>query len=137
MKAGFVFAIYLVLSSLVAGLAHAAEHKSKSNGIHYVSGGIGLESRERLRAKQDSYNLMVLLAQSDGHYLGGADITISDRGGKPLLTTQVKGPWLLVKLPPGDYTVHAKARNAVQRAHVVVAENGLKRVRLTWEPQAS
>jgi hypothetical protein len=102
-----------------------------------MSGGIGLESRERLRAKQDSYNLMVLLAQSDGHYLGGADITISDRSGKSLLITQVKGPWLLVKLPPGDYTVDAKARNAVQRARVVVAENGLKRVRLTWEPQAS
>ena len=71
MKRGLVCAIALALAGLSAPLAYGDDAFGKRNGIPYASGGIGLESRQALLAKQGDYNLMVTLARRDGHYHDG------------------------------------------------------------------
>jgi hypothetical protein len=117
------------------GFALAGEEAAtgNSNGIPYVSGGIGLESREALRAKEGQYNLIVILSRKDGHYLGGAAVTIRNQAGKTLLEVDAQGPWMFAKLPPGNYTVEAKAGNITQSKRFVIAKKAVKRVVLTWD----
>jgi len=133
MKPAHVAALALSLACFAGALAHGAEARGGSNAIPYISGGIGQESREALRAKKDEYNLMVIMSLKDGHYLGGAALTIRDHAGKAVLELVAQGPWVLAKLPPGTYDVDAKVGNAPRSGRVTVGTKGLKRVHLTWD----
>jgi hypothetical protein len=74
-------------------------------------------------------------AITDGHYLGGATITIRDQAGKVVLEIEAEGPWVLAKLPPGTYTVNAKVGQVTRSGAVSVRAKGLKQVRLTWNSE--
>ena len=135
MKRCLVCTIVLALGWLSASLAYGDDAFGVRNGIPYASGGIGLDSRQALHAKKGDYNLMVTLARRDGHYLGGATITIRDQAGKVVLEIEAEGPWVLAKLPPGTYTVNAKAGQVTRSGAVSVRAKGLKQVRLTWNSE--
>ena len=130
---GLISVFALILVGTGSALAEAGDTTGNSNGIPYASGGIGQESREALRASEGEYNLMVILAVKDGHYLGGGALTVRDRGGKAVLEVDAEGPWTFAKLPPGRYTVEAKAGDTTRSKQVVIGKKGLKRVLLTWE----
>jgi hypothetical protein len=135
MKGILAHAIVIALASLGAALAYSDDMVRQSNGIPYLSGGVGLDSREALQAKAGDYNLMVILAVADGHYLGGAALTIRDRTGKTVLDIEAQGPWTLTKLAPGAYTVDAKTGGATRSGRVTIGTKGLKRVRLIWDKE--
>jgi len=128
-------ALVFVFAIAVVGVLRAEDAviTGSSNGIPYASGGVGLDSREALLAKKAEYNLMVILSLENGHYLGGARISILDYAGKTVLRINAKGPWVLVKLSPGTYTVEATARNATRKNQVLIGKGKeLKRVHLMW-----
>ena len=133
MKRALVCTIALALAGLSAPLAYSDDAFGERNGIPYASGGIGLESRQALIAKKGDYNLMVTLARRDGHYMGGATIAIRDRTGKAVLEIEAEGPWVLTKLPPGTYTVDAKAGGVARSGRVTIGTKGLQRMRLIWD----
>jgi hypothetical protein len=135
MKGILGHAIVIALASFAGTLAYGDDMVRESNGIPYMSGGVGLGSREALQAKAGDYNLMVILAVADGHYLGGAALTIRDRTGKAVLDIEAQGPWTLTKLAPGSYTVDAKAGGATRSGRVTIGTKGLKRVRLIWDKE--
>jgi hypothetical protein len=132
---GLIPVCALAVAGLGSSLARDANVTGDSNGIPYASGGVGQESREALRAKQGEYNLMVILAAKDGHYLGGGALTVRNHGGKAVLELEAQGPWTFAKLPPGSYTVEAKARDTTRSTRVVIGEKGLKRVVLIWDKE--
>ena len=103
----------------------SAEHTS--TGIPYLSGGVGLDERDALRAVSGEYNLHVTFAQREGNYLSDVHVAIQNANGATLLETVPQGPWLFTKLPPGRYTViagHQRQSPAVSRA---CAGNGTRR----------
>ena len=132
-------AVALVIMLAIAGQgpawAQRAETVGRSNGIPYVSGGVGLDSRETLQAKQGQYNLMVILSRKDGHYLGGAALAIRDQAGRTVLKIDAKGPWIFAKLPPGTYTVDAKAGGTTRSGRIVIGKRKLERLHLRWEKE--
>jgi len=130
---GFVSVCALALVGFGSALAQKADDTGISHGMPYMSGGIGLDSREALRAKEGEYNLMVILALKDGHYLGGGALIVHNLAGKAVLEVDAKGPWMFAKLPPGTYTVAAKVGHETRSKKIVIGENGLKRVLLTWD----
>jgi hypothetical protein len=99
----------------------SAEHTS--TGIPYLSGGVGLDERDALRAVSGEYNLQVTFAQRAGNYLSDAHVAIQNATGATILETVPQGPWLFTKLPPGRYTVIADINGKAQQylAHVPAA----------------
>ena len=85
-------------------LASAALGPARADTIYECS-GIGLEEREA--AETVPHTLRLEFAQADGHYLGGIDASLSDAGGKEILTVRCPGPWVLLDLPDGTYRVSA------------------------------
>jgi hypothetical protein len=46
-------------------------------------------------------------ARADGHYLGGIETSVTDKSGKEILSVRCPGPWVLLNLPDGRYSVSA------------------------------
>ena len=98
-------------------------------GVVYITGGIGEEELEEINAARSGFNVRVLLAEKSGGYVTGVRVVVSEVGGAKVLEVESAGPYLLTRLPEGNYRIAAtyadQARQqdfSVQpgRAHEVV-----------------
>lgn len=81
---------------------------STTNGITFMSGGVGDESMAALQAHESAFDLKLFLVGQSGSYLSDIRVTITDQSGKGLLLTTSEGPLLLANLPTGAYIVKAQ-----------------------------
>ncbi|HTT38589.1 MAG TPA: hypothetical protein VMH32_13075 [Burkholderiales bacterium] len=132
-----ISAFALALTGCGMALAIESVVTGQSNGIPYATGGVGLESRELLRAKESEFNLAVVLSLKDGQYLGGGKVSVRAAGGKTLLAVEAQGPWVLARLAPGKYVVEATLAGIARSRNVTIGKAGMKRVYLTWDREAS
>ena len=103
--------------------------RKTEDGISYVSTGVGKDSRENL----PQFSLKLVFTTKTARYLANIETEILPAtNGKPIRIRSV-GPWLLVDLPAGKYTV--KARNAkgqeVTRT-IEIAKGRVTRANLVW-----
>lgn len=114
--AGLALAAILALAPPAA--ADLEVHTEK--GVSYVSGGVGDDERQALKAMSDRFNLKVLMALESGHFVSNATVRVEDSQGQTVLDTVADGPLLLVQLKPGTYTVTCSlgGKELRQRAHV-------------------
>ena len=114
-----IFASVLAVSLLApwtAGAALALSEGKTAQGEPYVSGGIALGEREALEQRRAAFSLWIATAaKKTGSYLADARVIVTDEAGKTVLDTKLDGPWLLVNLKPGRYTVEASLRKQTQR----------------------
>ena len=104
----------LALSS--AGQAVALTEAKTAQGEAYITGGIALDERDMLDKRRGDFSLWVATAaKKTGSYLADVHVKISGESGKTVLDTRLDGPWLLVNLKPGRYTVEASFREQTQR----------------------
>jgi hypothetical protein len=98
-----------------------------SGKVQYVSGGIAVSGMRAIDAEEHAYNLkMLFVGGADGEYLADVAVNIKDSKGNTLLSTTAEGPVLLVKMPPGHYTVSTKTSNgAMLTRHVKVGDDHL------------
>ncbi|TGG91069.1 hypothetical protein E4656_16880 [Natronospirillum operosum] len=86
----------LILASVVAvGLATSAQ------AVDYWTGGAGIESREMA----PDYNTAIEFFGHDGSYLSEIWFTVYNAHGDRMLEGMTEGPWLLVDLDDGTYSV--------------------------------
>ena len=113
--------VAIALAALLVGPVIAAEGKT-IQGEPFVSGGVGSTERESLQRERTKYALFVQTAAKGGAFLADVEVSISDMAGKPVLTTKLDGPWLLVNLKLGEYKVTAsyggKAQEKRTKIHV-------------------
>ena len=108
------FAATSVLALLFSGavLAQAdpgappAPRVRQANGIDYVNGGDGSESRDAITSMQAGFGLKLVFSNASGEYLVADHVAVKGRAGE-VFDVDRAGPWLLVKLPPGHYTMTA------------------------------
>jgi hypothetical protein len=130
-----VFAIGLGLLALLSGGMRQTNPADEWKGApSFASGGIGRDQAAGFKKPSVSYALAVEFIRpvEDKH---GADIavTIKRGDGKTVLDVQAEGPFLLVNLPDGAYTVHAlKDGKPMQRA-VNINRDGRQRVVFEWK----
>jgi hypothetical protein len=121
-------------SALLAAVASAddATVLRTAGGVSYVSGGVGTDSIERLNSLARDFNLKLVFALSSGSYVSDVKVVIADAGGKTVLDTTSEGPWLLTRLPAGNYQIVATfAGNPVKR-QVALGAAALRTVDFRW-----
>ena len=101
-------------------------------GIPYVSGGIGLDEREAVRAMAKDYNLKIVFALKEGNYLADASVLIKDAQGKTVLGTVSDGPWFYAKLPAGQYAVTATMMEKANTGNVQIKPAGQSVLHFYW-----
>ena len=133
-KASKVF-IGLCLAFALVAFSHAQvkefgpQVRKTEDGISYVSTGVGKDSRENL----PQFSLKLVFSTRTARYLANIETEILPASnGNPIRIRSV-GPWLLVDLPPGKYTV--KARNAKGQEvtkTIEIAKGRVTRANLVW-----
>ena len=107
--------------------AAGADPGMTRDGTRYACTGIGAESRTDPR--WSGFPAKLVFAASDGGYLSQVATRIADGQGNTVFEVQDCGPWLLLDLPTGRYTVNATAhdgqgRNYESRATMTVGAGG-------------
>ena len=125
----------IVLMVFSVFFVHAADDlgikEQKTNGIVYISGGVGHGERDILKKAACKYNLKVIMAAKSGDYLVDVKVIIKDTGGKLLLETLPNGPWLFVKLSEGAYKIIASFEGREQTKSINVSSS-LKTIKFSF-----
>jgi len=128
----------LLLAALLAAPTARGEDGPETvttvGDVAWVSGGIGAESRDRLRALAagTGFNLKLTFASAGGEYLSDIAVRIVDAAGGTVLTATSEGPLFLVRLPPGRYTVAARNGAREQTQQLSVAAGRLATAVFRW-----
>lgn len=101
-------------------------------GVRYVTGGVGEGERARILGIAEDFNLKLLFAEKAGPYLADVQVAISRRDGRKVLELAADGPFLLAKLPPGEYRISATAEGQEQTRDVKVSATGQQALNFYW-----
>lgn len=94
--------------SVACAAANAVTAGSTAGGHPYVSGGVGDTEQRRLIADSHQYSLwMITAARGSGAYLADAHLRVADTRGRTVFDGPLDGPFLMIDLPRGRYTVEA------------------------------
>ncbi|MFT4065010.1 carboxypeptidase regulatory-like domain-containing protein [Paraburkholderia sp.] len=104
----------------------------QQGNVSYVSGGVGLDESRALQAAQSRWPLSLRFTGPRGEFLADVHVSIVDTRGNEVLSTTSRGPFMLVRLHPGRYTVHAKYSDNEQTRAVTVPARGNVKSAFTW-----
>lgn len=116
----------LVCGLLLTGAALAQEGPAPvtRGGVTYLTGGIGSDEVQTMRAAAPHYNLRLLFTTTHGAYLSDADVAIQAIDGTAALDARAEGPYFYAKVPPGRYRVGIRLDGAWQSRLVTVPARG-------------
>ena len=103
-------------------VATKAQQIQTQQGIAFITGGVGLDEREAIEAMAGDFSLKLRFALKGGSYIADVQVRIQDEQGEPVLESAADGPWFLVDLAPGKYTVLASDPNEKLQRDVQVQQ---------------
>jgi hypothetical protein len=133
----------ILLLSLSASLipAHAQDSAlpavQTKGSVTFLSGGIGSEEADAIKAAAPNYSLTLQFSAATGAYLASVPVKITDAGGHVVLDTTTEGPYLLVNLEPGRYTVDAMLDGISRGTEVTIKAGSPQKRSLIWPPRLS
>ena len=123
----------VALSALVCALATASPARAAdggalpaeqhSEGVSYITGGVDLDQSTAIKAAMPGYPLVVEVFNSAGgknEYTAASRLSISNSAGKEVLTTDLQGPFALLKLAPGRYDVKVNYEGQTRQRRIDV-----------------
>lgn len=118
---------YLKLASMILALlgavhAPAAEKVRTQYNVSFVSGGVGIDSEERLKGQEKEFNLKLVFTLVEGNYLADVDVVIRDASGSTVLRHETPGPLFMARLPRGTYNVSATYEGKTHSRRVTVSD---------------
>ena len=114
--------------------APPAPQVRSSGGVEYLNGGAGEEARAAIDAQRGAFPLRLVFSVASGAYVVADHVDVSDAKGK-VLAVDNAGPMLLVKVPPGTYTVAASYGGKTERRTVRVGGDSAT-VNWRWPDEA-
>jgi hypothetical protein len=100
--------------------------------VSFVSGGVGLDESKALQQAQSQWPLSLRFTGPGSEFLADVNVRIVDAHNSEVLNTSSSGPYMLVKLRPGRYTVHARYKDQEQTKAVTVAAKGSAKSAFYW-----
>lgn len=138
MKLSKLGPVCVALGVGLAAWGHAADVPSQAQtqgSASFISGGVGEDDSDRMKQLRSQYPLELLFVTrgNPNQYLSDVRVQISGGGGVAVDTVS-NGPFFLVKVPPGRYTVTADNQGSVKRQSVQVGSGKTQRVMFVWPP---
>lgn len=125
-------------AGLFVGAAHgqaAMPQPQMQGSVAYLNGGAGDEEVEFIRQSMKDYTLALGFARAGSpraEYVASVSVTIKNAGGETVFEAPSVGPYLLVKLPPGNYTVVATYENQSRTRPVTAGRTASSIVTIEW-----
>ena len=128
----FLLLSFLASAGSFAQGSAAAVVEGRYANVAYVSGGIGEDELDEIRARERSFNLKLLFAERSGAYLGDVNVVVTKAGGDAVFDVKSVGPFLLINLPAGSYEIRASIDGQVQQRRLSVSAKGRTDAVLRW-----
>ena len=101
--------------------------------VTYISGGVGNESVQAMRAMERGYNLRLMFAiAGSGEYLANVRVKLVDPKGRTVLDAVSEGPYFFAKVPPGRYQVVAETEGDAKTRAVDISPGGAVSQSFYW-----
>jgi hypothetical protein len=94
-----------------------------SQGISYISGGVGEEEAQAILSEAKQWPLLLELSQLEngrGIWIFGAKIKIYNPQNQLIFDAQADGPYMLINLSQGDFLLEASYQDVVQKRAVSI-----------------
>src|SRR5262245_47533608 len=136
----FAFALAFACAVSASPMTWAASAASlpkehHKGALRWMSGGIGKDQADAMRAVASRYNVRLILAEErkpSAAFLARVPVTVSDANGRIVLRTRSDGPFLFLHLPPGQYSVKAKVAGHALSKSLQVKSKGAQQIMLLW-----
>ncbi|MBI3145388.1 MAG: carboxypeptidase regulatory-like domain-containing protein [Pseudogulbenkiania sp.] len=116
---GLLLALLLGAGPAMADETEALPKAQTQGQVAFLSGGIGAEEAEAMKAVRQDYNLQLLFAgKGSGEYLAHVAVVVRNARGDAVLDTVADGPYLYARLPSGQYQVSASYNDQSQTRKV-------------------
>ncbi len=103
--------------------------------IPYLNGGVGEEEVQYIKGLVKDYTMRLAFSRAGrprAEYVANVAVTVTDAKGRAVFELASAGPYLLLKLPPGNYSVTATYEDqAVTRP--VPARKGSALTNFVWK----
>ncbi|AOK24358.1 carboxypeptidase regulator [Burkholderia ubonensis] len=130
---------FAIAAALAVGVAAGAYAQSdglpaarQQGDVSFVSGGVGQDESTAFQRNEAAWPLALRFTGAGGEFLADVHVRITDAKGAEVLRTDASGPYMLVKLPPGRYTVQASYQGKDETRSVTVTAKGSARQAFTW-----
>lgn len=136
-----ILAAAAILSNLgAAGAAYAADPAGLppiqiQGEVSFLSGGVGEDEATAFRQAAPAYPLELQFAQQArprDEFLADVKVAIRNRSGSLILDTSTDGPFLLAKLPAGNYRIEAEYRGETKTQAVEIRPGKHQRAVFVW-----
>jgi Carboxypeptidase regulatory-like domain len=128
----FAHALLSFAAAAVVPQTASALDVQQDRGIPYVTGGVGQDERDTLKAMESQFNLALQFSAQGGAFLSGVRVEILDRSGRTVLDALTEGPFFYASLPPGSYRVTASVEGQSTRRSVTVGAGRITRADFAW-----
>ncbi|MBU3540047.1 carboxypeptidase-like regulatory domain-containing protein [Polynucleobacter sp. UB-Tiil-W10] len=129
-----IISAHLVLMSSWA-LAQIPETQY-SQGISYITGGVGEGETVAVLADAKQWPLLLEMSQIEngrGVWIFGASIKILNNAKQTIFDAQADGPYMLINLLQGEYSIEATYQGVVQRRVLSIKANSPQKISLFWK----
>jgi len=123
----------LTLSGIAFAQIPETQH---SNGVAYISGGVGEDEALAMVVESKQWPLMLELSQLEngrGVWIFGAQIKITNDQKKVIFDAISEGPYILINLEPGTYSIEATYQGVVQKQSVAVKVGQNQKLSIFWK----
>ena len=104
----------------------------QQGNVSFVSGGVGQDESKALQSAAHEWPLALRFTGRGGEFLADVHVQITDSHGASVLDTTSRGPYMLVRLRPGHYSVHVSHAGVDKTSAVTVGSNGSARASFVW-----
>lgn len=129
-----IISVHLILLSSLA-LAQIPETQY-SQGISFITGGVGEGETASILAEAKQWPLLLEMSQIEngrGVWIFGATIKITGAKKQILFDAKADGPYMLINLVPGDYTIEAAYQGVVQKRVLSIKPDAPQKISLFWK----
>ncbi|HEX8874988.1 MAG TPA: hypothetical protein VF780_10205 [Nitrosospira sp.] len=132
----------IMLVSVFSTLSFAQEEGSsplppvQSQGkTEFLTGGVGKDESDAILHVANTWPLTLELSKAAApraEYISDVQITIKDKSRNTVLDINAEGPYVLVKLPPGKYSLDAVFESKTLHRNINIEKGHNQRISLMW-----
>ncbi len=100
--------------------------------LTFITGGVGLDESQALREAAPHWPLAMRFTGSGSDYLADVHVQVTDAHGTTILQADSRGPYMLVKLHPGRYTIQATYEGHAQTRTLTLKRGAHERLDFSW-----
>ena len=133
----FLQIAFLFFISIYSGFVSAQIPDTKySDGVSYISGGVGEGETTAILSEAKQWPLTLELSQLEngrGVWIFGAKIKVINAKGKTVFDAVADGPYMLINLEPGDYSIEGSYQDVVQKRAISIKANAPQKISIFWK----